>query len=140
MSATESLGPDAERNFARSLRVIRETMGLSQGDLARLITEQGVSMVQQTVARLETGKRSLRLDEAVAFAWALKMPLQGMDEVGQEIMEVTMELGRLEEELARQSEQLQHLRSQTLFVEMARERLLRQQARLKVRADALGAF
>lgn len=47
-------------------------MGLSQGDLAQRANAQGVPLYQQTIAKLESGHRSLKFSEAEAIARALE--------------------------------------------------------------------
>lgn len=49
---------------------IRTEAGLSQADLAEKVAGAGVSMHQQTVAKIERGTRPLRLEEALAIAEA----------------------------------------------------------------------
>lgn len=65
------MATDFDRLVGRNLRVLRTVAGLSQAELARNIEARGVQMVQQTVAKIETGQRSLRLHEAVATAEVL---------------------------------------------------------------------
>jgi len=59
----------ADARFARNLRTARERLGLSQGDLARLMKEAGFpSLRQQAIARIEHGSRKVGLGEATALA------------------------------------------------------------------------
>lgn len=55
----------------KSLRVLRANAELTQGDLAERLSEHGVPMSQQTIAKIESGSRSLRLSEAAAIVQAL---------------------------------------------------------------------
>lgn len=62
--------------FARRMREARERADMSQVVLARGITLRlGVTVDQTTVARMERGERGIRLDEAVAIADVLNVPL-----------------------------------------------------------------
>lgn len=54
-----------------SLRVLRTNADLTQGELAERLAAHGVPMSQQTIAKIESGSRSLRLSEAVAIVQAL---------------------------------------------------------------------
>jgi transcriptional regulator with XRE-family HTH domain len=65
------------RLFARNLRVVRESRGLSQRQVAERMTDAGHPMTKVAVTRLEADAlaRKLTLDEALAFAWVLDTPL-----------------------------------------------------------------
>jgi transcriptional regulator with XRE-family HTH domain len=58
--------------FAARLRDTREARRLSQTELARRATDQGRELDRAAVLRIESGKRGLALDEAVALAWILQ--------------------------------------------------------------------
>ncbi|MFG2002319.1 helix-turn-helix transcriptional regulator [Spirillospora sp. NPDC048911] len=60
-----------DERFATNLRQHRERRGLSQAELARLMSEAGYPMHQQTIAKIESGSRPVRLAEAVQLARAL---------------------------------------------------------------------
>ena len=93
-------------NFRKNVKSKREGRGLSQGELAETVTEAGLPMLQQTVYRIESGSRAVKLEEAVALCDALGEPLswffeppeltdliEGLDEV---------ESGRVNEAVVRQ--------------------------------------
>lgn len=62
--------------FARRLRQEREHQGISQAELARRVAAVLGSNVDPTaVTRIEQQARAVRLDEAVAMAQALDVPL-----------------------------------------------------------------
>lgn len=62
--------------FARRLRQERERRGFSQAALARRIAEVlGTNIDPSAVTRIEQQTRAVRLDEAVAAAEALDVPL-----------------------------------------------------------------
>ncbi|MDO4254385.1 MAG: helix-turn-helix transcriptional regulator [Kocuria sp.] len=62
--------------FARRLRQERERLGISQAELARRIAEiLGTNVDPSAVTRIEQQIRAVRLDEAVAAAQALDVPL-----------------------------------------------------------------
>jgi transcriptional regulator with XRE-family HTH domain len=60
------------------MRLLREARGISQAEIATRVTRLGVPLPQQTIARIETGKRALRLDEAEVIARALSSDLLEM--------------------------------------------------------------
>jgi transcriptional regulator with XRE-family HTH domain len=64
--------------LAKSVKLGRQLLGLNQQELAERLTELGLPTRQSTVARLETGKRGVSLDDAVALSIALDMPLPSM--------------------------------------------------------------
>lgn len=74
-----------EDNVARRLKALRETAGLSQEGLARKLAELGVQMPQSSISKIEVpvaegrGKRrDITVDEAIALARALGVPLTGL--------------------------------------------------------------
>ncbi|WP_437771388.1 helix-turn-helix domain-containing protein [Arthrobacter sp. KNU40] len=82
----------ATETFARRLNEERQQAGLSQAALATRITDMiGRSIDPSAVARAEKHERAIRLDEAVAIADVLQVPLASMlrdrdaidDEVGE---------------------------------------------------------
>src|SRR6266516_3430242 len=69
----------AEAVFAESVIARRNTRKWSQAELAERLTSQlGRPINQSTVARLEAGKRRIALDDALAIASALDVPLVSM--------------------------------------------------------------
>jgi transcriptional regulator with XRE-family HTH domain len=61
--------PEAsERRFAENLRTAREDKGVSQVKLAQEMAARGWPWRQQTVTRVESGQRMVRLGEALAVA------------------------------------------------------------------------
>lgn len=62
--------------FVRRLKAERERQRLSQPELSRRVAQFiDVVLDPSTITRIEQGSRAVRLDEAVAFAQALKVPL-----------------------------------------------------------------
>lgn len=65
--------------FLQQMRLIRKSEACTQADLAqRVEAHLGHTIDASTIARIESGRRSLRLDEAVAIAKALGMRLDDM--------------------------------------------------------------
>ncbi|WP_241472134.1 helix-turn-helix transcriptional regulator [Mycolicibacterium neoaurum] len=62
---------DVDELVGSSLRVLRTNADMTQGELAERLAAHGVPMSQQTIAKIESGSRSLRLSEAVAIVQAL---------------------------------------------------------------------
>ena len=65
----------AEALFARQVRGAREKAGMSQTALAKALSEHGVKAHMTTVAKIEAGDRSIRLNEAVALSRILGIDL-----------------------------------------------------------------
>ncbi|MFJ2701580.1 helix-turn-helix transcriptional regulator [Streptomyces sp. NPDC087428] len=70
--------PDAEAAFISEMKRQRAKQNLSQGDLAERVKSLGGNMFQQTIAKLETGQRALRMSEADVIAGALGMTVSTM--------------------------------------------------------------
>lgn len=58
--------------FARRLSETRKARGLTQTDLAQLMTTEGYPMTKPAVLRIEKGSRGLLLDEALTIAAVLR--------------------------------------------------------------------
>ncbi len=53
----------------------RHERGLTQSELAQLMTAAGVPLTGDKVSKLESGKRSVGVEELFALAWVLDVPL-----------------------------------------------------------------
>lgn len=67
-----------ERNFIEHMFRLRESLQMSQTDLARELKAFGLPFHQQTVQRIEAGERPVRLNEAHLIAFALGTTLDAM--------------------------------------------------------------
>jgi FtsZ-interacting cell division protein YlmF/DNA-binding XRE family transcriptional regulator len=75
-SAVQDEAPElTEQRFAANLRAAREASGVSQERLADEMAARGWPWRQQTVTRVENGRRMVRLGEAKAVAEILDMSL-----------------------------------------------------------------
>lgn len=75
------LAAEIDANIGRNLRTLREARGLSQAELARLVTEMGVlGFHQTTIARIESGQRAMRAAEGVAIARVMETNLEWLSE------------------------------------------------------------
>lgn len=108
--------------FARRLREERERAGLSQADLAGRLSE-GLddAIYHSAVARMESGKRSVKIDEAVAIADVLKVSLAALledrDTVDDRIDELRDELIQAREAVFGYEEQLRLAQGSVVAVE-----------------------
>jgi transcriptional regulator with XRE-family HTH domain len=57
-----------EDHFRKRLEDERNRQGLTQTDLANMLKPKGIHMHWTTIAKIEKGTRSVRIDEAAAFA------------------------------------------------------------------------
>lgn len=64
-------GDDYNQRIGRSVQFLRQSAGLTQTDLAAALSARGLAFRQQTVVKVESGQRPLRLQEAEAIADAL---------------------------------------------------------------------
>jgi transcriptional regulator with XRE-family HTH domain len=102
-----------ERNFRERMIRLRESRDMTQTDLARVLrTDFGLPFHQQTIARIETGERPIRLNEANLIAQTFGVQLSvmmsdtesatlNMQLVKRRIAEATVYLDDRTEELAR---------------------------------------
>ncbi|MFE4701425.1 helix-turn-helix transcriptional regulator [Streptomyces sp. NPDC056738] len=71
-------GHMAEDVFVRQMKRRRVLLQLSQAELATRISELGGSLYQQTIAKIESGQRAVRLQEADLIARALESTVSEM--------------------------------------------------------------
>jgi transcriptional regulator with XRE-family HTH domain len=57
-----------EDYFSKRVRTERERRGWSQADMAKMLTDKGIPMHWTTIAKIEKGDRSVRIDEAAGIA------------------------------------------------------------------------
>ncbi len=69
-----------EYNFIRQMKRLREARQMTQTDLARNLRPFGLKFHQQTIQRIETGERPVRLNEAHLIAKELGVDLHAMSE------------------------------------------------------------
>lgn len=70
-----------EVNFIAAMKEERERLGIGQAELAKRLQAAGIDhMHPTTISRIESGDRSVRLDEAFAIANALDLDVQRMTE------------------------------------------------------------
>lgn len=73
-----SAGRMAEDIFVRQMKRLRTAHGLSQAELADRVRELGGNLYQQTIAKIESGQRAVRLQEADLIAHALRSSVSEM--------------------------------------------------------------
>ncbi|MEF2977275.1 helix-turn-helix transcriptional regulator [Subtercola sp. YIM 133946] len=64
--------------FAVTFRRARERKGLTQEDVARHMTMRGYDFHQQTVYKIESGKRKVTVGEGVALAELVHIPVESL--------------------------------------------------------------
>lgn len=65
---------DHEARMGRRMQMLREERGWSQADLAERLAEVGWPVHQTTVAKLEAGRRPLRVAEVYALSLIFRIP------------------------------------------------------------------
>ena len=68
MGIMQTHDESAEAKFGSLVRERRDEMQMSQTELARRASEQGISLDASAISRIESGARSVRINEAVALA------------------------------------------------------------------------
>ena len=63
-----------ERSMCEKFRQLREDRGWSQTELSEQLAEYGIDMHQTTIAKMESGKRPLRVAEMFGLSHVFKMP------------------------------------------------------------------
>jgi len=63
-----------ERAMCEKFRQLREERGWSQGELSTRLADFGIEMHQTTIAKMEAGKRPLRVSEMFGLSHAFGMP------------------------------------------------------------------
>jgi transcriptional regulator with XRE-family HTH domain len=76
----------AESVFAANLRAAREAMGMTQTQLAELMTAKGFKWHQATVYKVEVGERQIQLGEALALADVVGLDVAVMATPGDEVV------------------------------------------------------
>lgn len=80
-----------ETRFRERVAVERKRRKLSQADVAKMLNDRGVSgFYSTTVAKIEAGDRTVRIDEAVAIADIFGVPLDEL--IGRQLDEQTRSL------------------------------------------------
>lgn len=64
--------------FRKKVRSERERRRWSQLELAKKLSDLGVAMYGTTIAKIESGERAVRVDEAAGIADVLELPLDWM--------------------------------------------------------------
>lgn len=75
--AVDEVGQTDQR-FAMNLRLARERAGLSQEDLAQRMAEWGHKFHQQTITRIENGRRKVSLGESIELAHAVGSTVEAL--------------------------------------------------------------
>lgn len=77
---------DLEVTVARNVCLLREGRGVSQQQLVSDLFRYGFGMNQMTVAELEAGAKSLRLNEVAAIAAYFEVPMESLWQDGAETL------------------------------------------------------
>jgi transcriptional regulator with XRE-family HTH domain len=68
-----------DERFGGRVRSERESRGWSQADMARMLSDRGIQpMHPTTVAKIEAGDRSVRINEAVGIADLFEVPVDSL--------------------------------------------------------------
>ena len=67
-----------EHHFSKALKDQRDGRNLSQDQLAKLLAEKDIHMHWTTIAKIEKGERSVRIDEAAAIADIFDMSVDAL--------------------------------------------------------------
>jgi transcriptional regulator with XRE-family HTH domain len=75
---------DADKRLGNNLRRLRDEADMTQAELAQAMIERGWQWHQSTVARVESGRQSVRFSEAEALAKILGIALDRLTWAGPE--------------------------------------------------------
>ena len=102
-----------ERSMCEKFRQLREERGWSQGELSERLAGFGVDMHQTTIAKMEAGKRPLRVSEMFGLSHAFGMPTGAVF-----FMPIRVEqfdgMEQLSAEIARTEEAVEEMRTRTM--------------------------
>lgn len=70
--------PNPDQLLGAFIQRHRQTLGLSQGDLAAKLRKRGLNWSQGTLSRVELGERPVRLAETLTLANALSIPPENL--------------------------------------------------------------
>lgn len=121
--------PGNSSTFIRRLRFERKRAGLSQTELARAMTERLKNRVDPTtITRMEQGARTVRLDDALAMADILGVPLMTLlSPTGSEhearLDELRFELAIAESALNAAADEVEHRQERVNELRMAIEEI-----------------
>lgn len=97
----------SDASFGKRVQIERTNRGWSQAEMARMLSDNGVNpMHPTTIAKIESGQRSVRINEAVGIAELFEASIDSLlgRKPGTQISEVEYAL-RLMRDTARQSSQ-----------------------------------
>lgn len=68
-----------DERFGKWVRTLRDSRGWSQAEMAKMLSDKGIQpMHPTTVAKIETGDRSVRINEAVGIADLFEVSLDSL--------------------------------------------------------------
>lgn len=74
---------DLDQRIGKNVRALRETRGLSQADVSTALTEKGLEGIYpQTIAKIESGLRTLKFVEALMLAEVLQLNVHRLADLG----------------------------------------------------------
>ena len=73
---------ELNQEIGKRLAGLRSSAGLTQSELAREVSELGMPMAQQTIAKIESGTRPLKLTEAQILSVALHFDIGSLVPTG----------------------------------------------------------
>ncbi|MCZ9635280.1 helix-turn-helix transcriptional regulator [Rhodococcus sp. BH5] len=104
-----------EQNFANQMLKLRSALGLNQTELARRISLWGLPFHQQTIQRIESGQRPVRLNEANVIADTLGTTVSAMiSEMGVMDRQIIYRVDRLRYEATTCNEELKEMNTRLL--------------------------
>ena len=106
----------ADANFAANVRETRERLKMSQGELARRMSDRGFPYYQQTVRRVEDGKRKVSVGEGGALAEILRTTVDRLTWPGREASTAAL-LDRVTAKTERAFDQIIHWTGTLLFAQ-----------------------
>lgn len=104
---------DLNKAIGERLQLVRARAGLTQGQLVQKLELLGITLAQQTIAKIEAGTRPLKLAEGEAVATVLDVALDDLvpsGEHSEEVYELRAGMNHLFDHLNRLSLQLSDLR------------------------------
>lgn len=139
-----------EDRLVARIRAYRRAQGWSQAELAREVATYGIAWNQTTVARIETRKRGLSLNEGAALLQLFEITPEGLlatapevpetpstDRIREEIEQITKDIAGAEARIAAHTNRAVELNNSLLVAEMERDYAVRDLRMLRQALTAL---
>jgi transcriptional regulator with XRE-family HTH domain len=128
---------DFNQRVGANVQRLRKAAGIAQADLARLLTERGLSFQQPTILKVEKGTRPLKFEEACAIADILEVGLASLAQYvdNEKVGEALAQIERSNLLIRRWENGIEEIHAQARQKEEAAREVLERMAAVKREAE-----